>query len=164
MKKVVTLAVLVFIILLSYVFYLRINTKISTPLTADDYEPDTYTVIDESEDSLVEEFPELPEYPDAELVNSRQYTEEGGEGFSSEYRTNDSVSDVVDWYKEEISDKWILIYESEEVPDPDFYLIEYKKPDIQLDVHVVELEDGEVKITVTHHEGMGEYGPKVKYE
>lgn len=159
----------IFVIILAGIIFgslfLMSNRTPQRPLTADDYEPDTHTVVDESEEKLVDEFPQLPEYPNANLNNSRRYNEEGGEGFSSEYSTDDSVSEVVEWYKEWVArDGWILIYESENVPDPDFYLIEYKKPDIQLDIHVVELEDKSVKITVTHHYNMGEYGPKVKYE
>lgn len=161
MKKLLLLAFFLAIAILLLLWYQKNSAKL---LTADDYEPDTYTVIDES-DALVDEFPNLPQYPNANIVNSRQYKEEGGLGFSSEYSTNDSVLDVVDWYKQQLPQSgWTLIYESELVNDPSFYLIEYKKPDIQLDVHVVELNDGTKKITITHHQGMGEYGPKVKYE
>jgi len=152
-----------FILLL--VLFVSIKPTTEEPSTAEDFPPDTYTVIEESKNDVVENFPDLPIYANAEITQSKYYTEEGGDGYSLELTTNDSVLDVIEWYKDGLySQDWSLVFESEMTEKPTYFLIEYKKPDIQLDVMAVTQEDGSTRVIITHHYNMGEYGPPAKYE
>ena len=158
---------LIFFFFLFVVILLLLSNKIPTydkPLSTEEFEPESFNLINESE-SLVENFPDLPQYPNAEITQSKYYTEEGGEGYYLEFSTDDDIMDVVNWFKVKLEeDDWYLIYQTEETTNPDYYLIEYKKPDIQLDVSVVEQKDGSIRVIITHHFNMGEYGPPAKYE
>lgn len=151
-------------VLLIFSFFLN-RSKTEEPLTREDFPPESYVVVEESKDATVENFPDIPQYPVSEIVNSRYYTEEGGEGYSLELSTNDPVLDVIEWYKEVLDERdWYFIFQSEITDEPDYFLIEYKKLDIQLDVTAVTQEEGTTRVIITHHEHMGEYGPAVKYE
>lgn len=150
---------------LAIVLIFSSSKKQQKPLTREDFAPESYVLVEESLDSTVENFPDIPQYPVSEIVTSKFYMEEGGEGYSLELSTNDSVLDVIEWYKNVLTDKeWNLIFESEETKIPTYFLIEYKKPDIQLDVMAVTQQDGSTRVIITHHYNMGEYGPAVKYE
>lgn len=155
-----------FVLIFSVLFLLILIRKPTTekPLTKEDFESDTYTVIEESE-GIVENLPELPQYPNAQVAQSKYYTEEGGEGYSLELSTNDSIFEVIEWYKEKLNENdWNLTFESEMTDEPTYFLIEYKIADIQLEVSVITQKDGSNRIIITHRKGMGEFGPPEKYE
>jgi len=161
-----TIGLLVFAgFLLAVILIFSSPKKQERPLTALDFPPESHVVIEESENSIVKNFPDVPQYPASEIINSKSYTEEGGEGYSLDLSTNDPVMDVIDWYREVLDEKdWNLIFESEMTEEPSYFLIEYKKPDIQLDVSAIKQDSGETRIVITHHFNMGEYGPTVRYE
>jgi len=162
-KRYLTFLALVFFNSIVLLFILK--QKSEKPLIKEDIVPESYELVEESEDSIVENFPDIPQYPSSEIVSSKFYKEEGGEGYSLDLTTNDSVMDVIKWYREVLDNKkWYLIFESEMKEEPTYFLIEYKKPDIQLDVSAIKQDGGETRVIITHHKGMGEYGPVVKYE
>lgn len=153
----VTVIVASFVIILSL-----INTE--KPPEKEYFEPEAYTLIEESTE-IVSNFPGLPRYPNATVVKSTHYTEEGGEGYYLEFSTKDPLLTVIQWYKERLDKQgWNIIYQTEITENPDYHQIEYKKPDIQLDVSAVKQEGSTTRVIITHHKGMGEYGPAVKYE
>jgi hypothetical protein len=162
-KRFLAFFTLLFFNLIILLFILK--QKSERPLIKEDIVSESYELVEESEDSVVENFPDIPQYPSSEIVSSKFYNEEGGEGYSLDLTTNDSVMDVINWYKEVLENKnWYLIFESEPVESPTYFLIEYKKPNIQLDVSAIQQDEGKTRVVITHHEGMYEYGPVVKYE
>lgn len=165
-KKKIKYLALITLIFFNLIFFLFIlKQKSEKPLFKGDLAPESYVLIEESEDSIVDNFPDIPQYPSSEIVSSRFYKEEGGEGYSLELTTDNSVMDVIKWYREVLDNKkWHLVYESEMTEVPTFFLIEYKKPDIQLDVLATKQDGGYTSVIITHHKGMGEYGPVVEYE
>lgn len=164
-KKIKYLAFFIFGFFNLIVFLFILKQKSEKPLIKGDIVPESYVLVEESEDSIVEKFPDIPQYPSSEIVSSKFYKEEGGQGYSLEQTTDNSVMDVIEWYKEVLDNKeWHLVFESEMTDVPTYFLIEYKKPDIQLDVSAIKQDGGKTRIIITHHKGMGEYGPVVKYE
>jgi hypothetical protein len=127
-------------------------------------EPNTYNLIDESDDSLVANFPSIPQYPTAKVTESKEYTEEGGIGYSSRSHTNDSLSKIFNWYKQGLpKGGWEIVYSTKFDGESDTFLLEAEKrgsdekEDILLSITGVKTVD-DVKIIVTHHKGMDEYG------
>ena len=131
----------------------------------EEFEADTYSVVEEADEELVPNFPDIPQYSNIESLQSKSYTEEGGIGYSSDYQTTDSLSTVFNWFRDSLpKDGWEIGYYTKFEGEPDSFLLEATKEDVVLSITGAKLEEGNSRIITTHHENMGEFGPIEKYE
>jgi hypothetical protein len=124
----------------------------------------TYLLIDKVDSGFVSNYPNIPQYPNSSVAESRSYREEGGLGYASEHQTDDDILEVFDWYNLKLpKEGWEVVYHTKFDGETDTFLLEAekrgedKKEDILLSITGVKTTD-DVKIIVTHHKGMGEYG------
>lgn len=131
----------------------------STSLVGQAFE--TYTLFEEK-NGLVRSFPGIPQYPNAKLVKSKYYGEEGGVGHEAEYTSGDSLSEIIHWYNEVLAGSgWEIIFVPKFPTQESTVLLSAKLDDQLLHVRVQKKEV--TTVTLTHHQGMGEFG-KEGYE
>jgi hypothetical protein len=136
-----------------------------------EYVLESYKLKSETSGKLVPDFPDLPSYPNAKLIESKSYTEEEGLGFSAKYQINDSLSNIFNWYQEKlIQNGWEISYASQFSHEPNNFLLEVVKrgPEerdtIVLGINGLKSEDNATILLLTYHQGMGEYGPATNDE
>lgn len=96
---------------------------------------------------LIPDFPILPIYENATLVNSYKKTEGQRVGFEANWITSDPVNIVMNWYMQQVqNDGWIVI-ESPENPDADseqFAVLEKDGRSLHLTVEQETLTETEI--------------------
>jgi hypothetical protein len=135
------------------------------------YNLGSYQETDSATDGLVPGFPDIPVYPQAKLLESKAYDEDGGKGYLAYYQTNDQLTTVFTWYRKElVNEGWEVSSEPEDMEGATSFLLEVvKEPEspennILLSITGIKQADGTTKITITHHKGMGEYGEEEEDE
>ena len=111
-KSLLIILILVFLVgFIGVVTYLKVN-NIALPGQSVDKKIATDPNFVEVEGKLIDGFPEIPVYPDAELVGSSKPNGnfEETQGYRAKWYVSGTVMEVMDWYIEELSMKgWTIV-------------------------------------------------------
>lgn len=106
--------------------------------------------IEELQERLVANFPQIPVYPNATLVSSYKKHDNTKVGFEATWQTPDNVSDVSKWYAEQLPlTHWVIVEPSENLNAEGEQFMIAKRGEFDLYL-IVENEDGD--ITSVHAE------------
>lgn len=156
-KKKIIIFIIVFLLLVLTLFFFQNSDLNKREVEISSQDLETYVVLNES-DKLVTGFPDLPRYPDSQIIGSKSYTEEGGIGFEAEYNVESTIDEIISWYKQHLVDSgWEISYEPKLPSDLKTTLLSAKLNNRLLHIRTQIINDNKISINVTHHEGMGEY-------
>jgi len=137
-SKLQKLSILLLIIIIAN-FLIIGNIKKKNEITT----PRSFTKIEE-QGVIIKEFPELPKYPESQVVNTYKKEEDGKVGYEGNWTTSEPVDVVMKWYLTELTKQGWSITTPPENPESDatqFAVLE--KEELLLNL-IVENEDGEI--------------------